>query len=329
MEKYFDPFPENIRHIGVAAPSSVPDKKKIKESLKIAAQLGISVRMGSFLTVPAEEKYFSGSTASRIREMQEFCADETLDMILCARGGYGSSYLLPFLDYAALKKRKTPLIIGGFSDITALHLGLLAKNVPGGVACPMFGSLKEICTHKGTALSMRKALEAFSCFGHLCSGTEEAEPIVECALRKNLQWKKLASLHSYAPGKKFIPVKASPLLPANLTLLTRLCGTEYMPDLTGKVLLVEEVGELPRKVDFSFLQLSLSHILEKCAAVVLGQYTNCGSCRELTRIFMRASAMNGVPFYGFLPFGHGRHTISLVCNELCRIDENGVISLLR
>lgn len=321
-----DPLPEKVRCIGVVAPASFVDKKKIRESCRIAEKLGIKVKMGNFFSVPRGEKYFSSDIPYRIEEMNTFLRDDELDMILCARGGYGSGYLLPFLDYGALKKRKRPLMIGGYSDITALHLALLSRKIAGGIACPMFGHFTDICGSRKMASSMRKSISAFLKMGDLLM-TSSAEKILE--ERKELTWKKMFSLcRSFTEENQFISVIA-PVVPANLTLITRLCGTEYMPDLTGKLLLLEEVGELPRKVDFSFLQLLHSGVLNQCAGILLGQYTSCGKRSELYRIFRRFAAMSGIPFYGFIPFGHEKETISLICNEPCRIEENGSLFLLR
>ncbi|MBR2365013.1 MAG: LD-carboxypeptidase, partial [Lentisphaeria bacterium] len=319
-EPLYNPFPEEIKVLGVPAPASGVDKKRLAEALKTAEHFGLEVKLGNFHTAPPGEKYFSCDVPYRIEEMNTFIHDGQIDMILCARGGYGSAYLLPHLDYEALKKRKHPLMLGGFSDITALHLGLLAKNIPGGIACPMFGHLGDIARHRPTALSMKKSMISFIKMGDLLTNfsPEKTEK-----LPSGLQWKKMYSLkYSFGKEGRFVPVTA-PLVPANLTLLTRLCSTEYFPSLAGKLLLVEDVGEYPRKIDFSFLQLHLTRILEKCAGILLGQYTSCGSPGELASIFRRASEMCGRPFYGFVPFGHGKHTHSLICNEPCRITENG------
>lgn len=327
-EKLYDPFPPQIRTLAIAAPASFPDKRKFASSCRIAEKLGLTLKVGDFYDCPRGEKYFSCDTPYRIREMNGFIRDEEVDMIYCARGGYGSAYLLPFLDYEALKKRKKPLMIGGFSDITALHLALLAKNISGGIVCPMFGTLEETVLHRKVALSMRKTLSAFlqmhqKLFASSFEEFQKENPI--------LKQKKICTL-SYSSFEekqgKFVPVTA-PIVPANLTLLTRLCSTEYFPALSGKLLLVEEVGELPRKIDFSFLELNLAHILENCAGVILGQYTDCGTQKELRKIFRRASGMCGRPFYGFMPFGHGRYTLSLICGEFCHIGENGDLSLFR
>ena len=322
----YNPLPESFRCIGVPAPASCVDKEKIGDGCRMAERLGVKISVGDFFSAPRGEKYFSSDVPYRMEEMNNFLHNGKIDMILCARGGYGSAYLLPSLDYEALKNRKFPLAIGGFSDITALHLALLSKNIAGGIACPMFGHFADICRSEKMASSMRETLSAFLKMGDLLMSSPP-EKILE--KRKTLRWKKICSCrHSFGENEQILPVTA-PVIPANLTLLTRLCGTPYLPDFTGKLLLLEEVGELPRKVDFSFLQLLYAGVFQKCAGILLGQYTNCGKRSELYSIFRRFARMSQKPFYGFIPFGHGKETLSLICNEPCRIEKNGSLYLLR
>ena len=328
------PFPDEIRTIGVPAPASAPDRKKYNASLKFVEQLGITVREGRLFKGTSPEKYFSGSVEDRVGDLNEMISDGNIDMILCARGGYGSAYTLPQLDFEAWKKRKKPLLLGGYSDITALHLAMAANHIPGGISCSMFASLDALRSHRASALSMRKAISACLRMMPFLSlpdreeyGKTAAEENKYCI--NGLSWKKMWKMRPFHKNNDdFSPVSGW-LLPANLTLLTRLTGTEYLPDFSNSLLLLEEVGELPRKVDFSFLQLHLAHIFQKCSGIVLGQYTNCGTSAELYRIFRRAAEMTGRPVYGFVPFGHGEHSCSLVCGEPCVIGKDGHLYLLR
>lgn len=334
MKEFYIPFPEEIRTIAVPAPASAPDRKKYRASLKIAEKMGIKVVEGRLFKGTSPEKYFSGSIEDRVRDLNEMISDENIDMILCARGGYGSAYTLPYLDFEAWKKRKKPLLFGGYSDITALHLAMAAHHIPGGISCSMFASLAGTSQHKGDALSMKKAISACLRMMPFLSMPEK-EKYGKIRGEENkycinaLSWKKMWKMRSFhKENEKKIPVSGY-LLPANLTLLTRLTGTEFLPDFRNTLLLLEEVGELPRKVDFSFLQLHLAHIFQNCAGIVLGQYSNCGSSGELYSIFRRAAEMTGRPVYGFVPFGHGEHSCSLVCGEPCVISEDGYLHLLR
>ena len=141
MKDFYIPFPEEIRTIGVPAPASAPDRMKYSASLKSVEKMGIKVGEGRLFRGTSPEKYFSGSVEDRVRDLNEMISDGDIDMILCARGGYGSAYTLPYLDFEVWKNRKKPLLFGGYSDITSLHLAMAANHIPGGIACPMFTSL--------------------------------------------------------------------------------------------------------------------------------------------------------------------------------------------
>lgn len=330
--KIFFPLPEELHLIGVPAPASLPDRKNFIHSLKLAESNAFKIRTGSFFTTEPPEKYFSGPLEARIRDLNEMIRCEEMDMILCARGGYGSAHLLPFLDWKAWKNRKRPLLLGGYSDITSLHLAMMAQNIPGGAACPMFAHLAEVAANRTMALSMKKTLSAALRLYPLLSevSPEGKNPdLFTCGGSfEGLCWKKFWKMRSFSAGRTFPAVKGK-LVPANLTLLTRLCGTDFLPDFSSSILLLEEVGELPRKIDFSFLQLHLAGVFAKCSGILLGQYTNCGTAKELERIFMRAAEMVKCPVYGFIPFGHGKCSRSFVCGEPCMIGEDGFFRLLR
>ena len=305
-----DPFPPGLRKIGIIAPSSPLDPEKFKEAEKFLLSLGKTPSFGQHVLSGASDSFFAAENEERLSDINTAIGDETLPLILCARGGYGSTYLLRDLDYGNLRKQKK--ILCGYSDITAIHLAMAKYQAGIGVACPMFTSLPEKLSHFSTAKSMKRALKkAWS----MHEGFREEEMGF---------FTKLTPLNSFAGGVQTLSGKAAPM---NLTLLTRLCGTPFLPDFRESFLILEEVGELPRKIDFSFLQLHLAGILENCRGIILGDYTDCGEKDALEKVFRRLAEMVSIPLWQGLPFGHGLHSASLVWGETIEVTPGGEVFL--
>ena len=153
-----------------------------------------------------------------------------VDLLLAARGGYGCGRLAGRVDMATLKARGIPLV--GYSDITALHAIAYACGCRNHVAGPM------VCN----ALSRQPAdaLEA----SRLAAVLESLRQVLAGESTE------LASLQPLRAG-----AAAGPLFPANLSVLTSLVGTPHMPDLSGAILVLEDVGEAAYRVDRYLNQL--------------------------------------------------------------------------
>jgi muramoyltetrapeptide carboxypeptidase len=97
------------------------------------------------------------------------------------------------------------------------------------------------------------------------------------------------------------------LLGGNLCLLAASLGTQDFPDLTGAVLLLEEVDEPPYKVDRMLTQLRRAGALDHLAGIALGQFTRCADDWPVTVADVLTERLGdlGVPVLGGLPVGHG------------------------
>ena len=230
--------------IAVAAPSSAaPDPAAAAAGLDALRLRGLHVEIPR--PGVAAHGFLAGPDADRIGEMNALLARPDLDAIVCLRGGTGALRLLPHLDYAAA--RQHPKLIVGYSDITALLLALYAKaGLPG-----LHGPMVAPDWHRIDAASEAQ-------FWTLAGGAAPVElrgPDREC-------------LRSVRPG-----AAEGVLLGGNLTLVAALCGTPYLPDMTGALLFLEEVGELPYSVDRLMGQLHLAGVLGAIGGLVYGGFT--------------------------------------------------------
>ena len=201
-----------------------------------------------------ERTYLAGSDTARADDLNAFFADPGIDLVLCARGGYGSAKLLDKLDYAAFSRDPKPVV--GYSDITALSLGLLAQTGVvsfSGIMATSGHAFGENTLHPESEASFWQAVGAGQ------ANCVMANPAGNAPWRVWREPEKGANI-------------TGPLIPACLSLLISLLGTPYMPDLTGAVLLIEDIHEDLYALDRVLTQLRLAGILENVAGVLIGSF---------------------------------------------------------
>jgi muramoyltetrapeptide carboxypeptidase len=187
------------------------------------------------------EGYFAGCDEHRLVGLKEALQDADARAVFMGRGGYGLLRVLRGIDPELL--RTNPKAIVGFSDGTAL----LAAAARAGVAAihgPVVSQLGRLPGEDHRAL--------FSLL-------ESSEP-------RTL----LAGLEELRPGSA-----CGPLLGGNLEVFSRLLGTQFLPDMTGAILFLEEVGERPYRIDRLLTHLELAAVFDRVAAVVMGDLVAC------------------------------------------------------
>jgi muramoyltetrapeptide carboxypeptidase len=221
----------------------------VEESL---AALGFKTKRGAHLL--ARRGYFAGEDEQRAADLNAMFADPQVRAIHCVRGGWGGARLLPRLDWAAIARH--PKILLGFSDITSLLLSLQAKTglvtFHGPVGASQWnpfnvGFIKRVL-QEGEAVT----------FANLREIDEDDLTVVENRVR------------TLRPG-----TARGRLLGGNLTVLSSLVGSGYLPDWEGCILFLEDVEEAPYRIDRMLTQLHLAGILRKARAVIWGHCSDC------------------------------------------------------
>ncbi|MFC6020603.1 LD-carboxypeptidase [Plantactinospora solaniradicis] len=228
----------------------------------------------------ARRGYLAGDDALRAADLNAAFANPAVRGVLCTRGGYGAQRVVDALDMAAV--RDDPKVVAGFSDITALQLALWRGARLATVHGPGAAWLDER-TPPASAESLRTALMS-------------TEPVV------------VHRLPSEETAPVLVPGTATgPLIGGNLCLIVSSLGTPDMPDLTGAILLIEDVGEPPYKVDRMLTHLRRAGVLAGVAGVAVGQFTDCADNWAVGVAEVLAERLGdlGVPVLGGLPIGHG------------------------
>lgn len=219
--------------------------------------------------------YLAGSDSERLADINAAFASDDIDAIWCVRGGYGSMRLLADLDYAALRRRRRPVI--GFSDITALHSAIHRQ-------CGL------VTFHAPTARSRLTEFSRASLARALIDQTDSCGPIPAARV--------LAT--GRATGR---------LIGGNLALVTALLGTPFAPNFDGAILILEDIGEAVYRIDRMLRQLILAGALQRCSAIVAGSFRPprdevAADNRSLDDVLAEAATHAGIPCIAGAPFGH-------------------------
>jgi muramoyltetrapeptide carboxypeptidase len=123
-----------------------------------------------------------------------------------------------------------------------------------------------------------------------------------------------------------------PLLVGNLTVATHLLGTPHLPTLQGAVLVLEDVGEAPYRLDRMLTHWRLCGALQQLAAIGFGRFSDCDdpdSPSEAATVLRERTADLGIPVLADLPVGHEPGNAALPLGRLARLDADaGRLELL-
>lgn len=227
----------------------------LREDLDIAteslAAMGLRVKPGAHLL--DRYGYFAGKDDDRASDINTMFADPSVRAIFALRGGWGSSRLLPLLDYETI--RRNPKILLGYSDITALHLAISART--------------GLVTFHGPVASSE--WNPFN-VDHVKRVLFGAEQVVMANPQERDDQLTVVEhrVQTIAAGKA-----RGRIFGGNLTVLATIIGSGYLPDFTGAILFLEDVGEKMYRIDRMLTQLALAGVLKGLRGFVFGKCTEC------------------------------------------------------
>ena len=293
--------------VGLVEPASpLDDPSRIDDVTAMIRAMGLVPRLAP--NVGAVEGYLAGTDEQRAADMNAMYADPTIRALFAVRGGWGSARILPLLDWDLIRAR--PKLLIGFSDITALHLA--------------FAERAGFPTLHGPNAGGRWPEQSWNSFWWLAFAG--AGPVLDLRRRTG---RPDPAFEVLTPG-----TVEGRLLGGNLSVLSALVGTPWMPDMTGAVLFLEDVGEAPYRIDRMMSQLALSGMLGKAAGVIFGQCTNCSpdgadgvSVADVMRHHLGGL---GVPACIGANIGHVANQISLPSGASVRLNAGeGTLAVLQ
>lgn len=284
----------------VAASSALGDLERLQAGLAVLTSWGLELDDDPTRLPARRWGYLAGRDAERAGDLRPSGDPESSPALLaCVRGGWGSARLLE----RPLEAAGGWLL--GFSDVTSLLWHRLAMGRGGAIHGPLLTTLA-------------------------------AEPAwSQERLRALLFGEPLGDLD----GESWVGGQAEgPLLAANLTVATHLLGTPHLPDLDGAILVLEDVGEAPYRLERMLTHWRLCGALQRLGGIGFGSFEGCDDPGEadgdsprfsLEQVLRERTADLGIPVLAGLPVGHGHVNAALPLGVRARLDgDHGRLSVV-
>jgi muramoyltetrapeptide carboxypeptidase len=227
--------------IGMVCPAGFMPRENFQTCIDVLQQWEFNVKLGS--TAGHQFHYFSGTDEERLADLQQMMDDDSVNAILCARGGYGMSRIIDDLDFK--KFCKHPKWIIGYSDITVLHAHIFRQYKIATLHAPMAGAFNDEQYHNEYVQSLKQAL--------LGNAADYSVPPNE--LNREGECK----------GR---------LVGGNLALVAHLIGSASSFNTKNKILFLEDIGEYLYNIDRMMIQLKRAGMLDKLAGLIFGGFTD-------------------------------------------------------
>lgn len=267
--------------VGVLSPASPIREGQLSRAIEQIESMGWRPVIGKH--VESADGYLAGDDIQRLQDIRDFVQNDEIKAIWCVRGGYGVSRILPYFD-SIYAHSYAPKLVIGYSDITAWHLYLANRGLTS-----IHAQVAGASWTDGVSDQLRIALE-----GRLSGTKLEANDDLKVIVR------------GQARGR---------LVGGNLSLLTALIGTPWMPRMKNRLVYIEDVGEKPYRIDRMLTQLIQATDISQAAGIALGLFADCEAKEgenswSLMEVLIDRLAPLKLPCCYGLPFGH-------VENNLC------------
>lgn len=270
----------------------------------------------------------AGNDEVRASALFEMASDPSVDVVWCARGGYGAAKLLPILDRLTAERGvpSARKLLVGYSDVTVMH---------------------EYVRNRWGWSTLHAAMPAASNFPTLPPQDWLA---TRAAVRgEPVDWPWDATTLRWLTPPPAQPIEA-PLIGGNLSLWQTLAGTPYAPPRRPHILFLEDLSERFYRIDRMMTHVDQAGLLDTCVAIVLGDFTDCAdesqTCAApdpaaprqplrptyqfddlLQHVFVPVAARHDIPLAMGLPVGHGPHFAPLPLGARYRLSGDGAMRL--
>lgn len=308
------PKPPRLRAgdvVGLIAPASyVESAERLARIEETVRSMGLVPRLAPNLM--QRDGYLAGPDRERAAAVNAMYADPQVRALWSVGGGWGCQRILPLLDYGLIAAH--PKLLIGSSDVTALHLALAART-----RCPtIHGPNAAHSWGEGPRASFRALV--FDGGAPTAANPPNPDPLLPNP------W----PIRTLRPGKA-----RGRLLGGNLSVLTALVGTPWLPSFAGAILFLEDTNEAEYRIDRMLVQLAQAGVLRQVAGVVFGQCTNCRNPAPgyagftIDQVIAQHLTPLGVPAFQGAQIGHIAAQISLPVGAPVEIDADaGTIRVL-
>lgn len=325
LKQLYPPRLESGKKIGIIAPADpvrgVCPEGTIQRGYEYLRSKGFEVVEGESVKV-LTPGHTAGSTSLRINDIHEFLRHEDIGCIMAFWGGFNTNQLLDHIDYELI--RTNPKIIIGYSDVTALTVAITTKT-----------GLVTFSGPGGISFAKPDPFEyTWDSFRRMCIDPQENVMIeASSEYADDLYFLRDDSNHriiKHNDGIKiFIDGKASgEVVVGNLQTLLVLSGTEYLPDMTGKILFLEEdETSTPSHIDRFICQCEQLGWFNKLAGLVFGRFTEqsqFSSKDSFEDLLEEYFSQSKFPVLYNADFGHSDPMFTIPNGGMCKMSGNRI-----
>jgi len=288
--------------IAVISPASAPRPEKLKRGITYLQNRGFHVKEGRHLW--GKHKYLSGHGPEQLADLHAAFEDDTVDLIMCSRGGYGTPRYLDDLDYELIAQH--PKFLVGYSDITALQCAL--------------GMETGLVTISGAMVAVEMAAD------------QGIDPYTE----ENFWQLVTQPFHGQVlQNPADIPYKTvnsglgeGPLVGGCFSLFNNLLGTPYFPDVKGSIMVLEDIGENVQHIDRMLSQFKMAghfHGPDRINGLILGQFIDTWEKADaddfsLAELIQDIIGAVDFPIVSNWAYGHNSRKMSLPLGATVSLD---------
>ena len=308
--RFGKPLPEGGT-IGVPSPATpYNNRSEVLRGVEWWEARGYRVKLSE--GIYARDDWVAGDAESRAHDLEAMFVDPEVDVVQCARGGYGSAQLIPHLDFDLVAAN--PKAFVGYSDITALHVALRQKA---GLATFYGYGLHGVGDPETSTFSTDRLLAVLAGETTGVIPPNPDDPYIRAIV----------------PGKV-----TAPLVGGCFWLLMQTMGTPWEFEADGCILFLEDTNHPAWYLDGFLVQLLQAGKLDGVAGVVVGEVTDSDWPHQGSNDFPRVKSIEdvleerlaplGVPFLYNLPLGHGKHLATLPLGVTATLDaDNRTLSI--
>ena len=234
-----------------------------------------------------KEEVFSGTAKERANALMDFYKDDEIKGIFDISGGDVANGLLPYLDYDVIAS--SPKLLWGYSDLTTVLNAIYKKA---GKASVLYQIRNLIYDDK------ERQIVDFS----------------NAIMRNGTDLFKLK--YEFVQQGKMSGI----VVGGNIRCFLKLAGTDYMPDLENKILLLESLNGDVAKIETYLCQLQQMGAFNKVAGIILGTFTEMDKekCTHTVEGLVKRMVSKELPIVVTRDIGHGTDSKAIVIGqELC------------
>ena len=281
--------------IGVIAPAGPVAQEEIQPTIDLLYKKGYRIREAPNLF--NRKGYLAGHDYARLDDLHSMFSDNGIKAIFCARGGYGSIRILDKIDYDLILDN--PKIIVGYSDITALLFAIFQRTGLVTFHGPM---LRDLAQDAGNNL------------GDFLELSSSDTP----------------RIYDLSGGMVLNKGKARGMvLGGNLSIISSLMGTPFMPMMKGAILFIEDRCESLYRIDRMLSQLRQGGIIGGLSGLIAGRFVDCGDISDINELLKDITSGIDIPLINGLLVGHDRENRTIPIGIHAELDtEDMTLSFL-